>query len=119
MKIGERIPTLVKTLQGVADWATRLEPKGISLRFLNYQQDGDGQFDNLSSLREIKDMCHRVKFDGGTELGGVLQQKIVGRRILESERVGLDKPLIVAIITDGEVCTLFTQKHIFIYISFC
>ncbi|KAF3925931.1 hypothetical protein ABW20_dc0105854 [Dactylellina cionopaga] len=58
MDIGNRWSTLVKTLQSVADWATRLEPTGISLRFLNYDEDGDGDFDNLTDLEQIKDMCH-------------------------------------------------------------
>ncbi|KAJ6256898.1 hypothetical protein Dda_7781 [Drechslerella dactyloides] len=100
MQIGERIPTLLKTLQGVADWATKLEPTGISLRFLNYQRDGN--FDNLTTLDQIKDACHAVQPDGGTELCKALQRKILNRRILEKERIGLEKPLIVAIITDGE-----------------
>jgi len=102
MNIGNRIPTLIKTLQSVADWATRLEPKGISLRFLNYENDGDGKFDNLADLEQIKDMCYLVQFDGGTDLGAITEKKILKRRLLEEQRVDLDKPLIVAIITDGE-----------------
>jgi len=102
MNVGNRIPTLVKTLQSVADWATRLEPKGISLRFLNYENDGDGKFDNLTDLEQIKDMCYLVQFDGGTDLGAITERKILKRRLLDAQRVGLDKPLIVAVITDGE-----------------
>ncbi|KAH8665295.1 hypothetical protein BGZ60DRAFT_453820 [Tricladium varicosporioides] len=105
MEIGQRIATLIRTLQSVADWATRLEPTGISLRFLNYQNDCNGKFDRLTDLTKIKDMCHLVKPGGGTELGAVIQRKIINRRILEAAQVGtegLKKPLIVAIITDGE-----------------
>lgn len=109
MNIGNRIPTLVKTLQSVADWATRLEPTGISLRFLNYENDGDGKFDNLVELEQIKDMCYLVQFEGGTDLGAILRKKIFKRRLLEQKRVGVNKPLIVAIITDGEASPTITH----------
>ncbi len=114
MEAGDRKPALIRTLQSVADWATRLEPKGISIRFLNHTGDGDGSFDNLTHLKDIKDVCHKVKFEGDTYLGGMLRKKILNRRIMEAERVGLTRPLIVAVITDGEVClpSLWTHDEV-------
>ena len=103
------MPTLVKTLQSVAYWATRLEPTGISLRFLNYENDGNGDFDNLTELEQIKDKCHLVQPKGRTNLGATTRKKILTPRLLEKERVGLSKPLIVAIITDGEVSSTSTH----------
>ena len=111
MNMGNRIPTLVKTLQSVADWSTRLEPTGISLRFLNHENDGDGKFDNLTKLDQIKDLCYLVQFKGGSDLGAIIRKKIFKRRLLEQEQVGVNKPLIVAIITDGEVSSTSTHPR--------
>jgi len=102
MTIENRIPTLVKTLQSVADWATKLAPTGISLRFLNHKNDEDGRCDNLVQLEQIEDMCRLVRFRGKTNLGTITRKKILNRRLLEEKQVALKKPLIVAIITDGE-----------------
>jgi hypothetical protein len=103
MKIGKRVEALVKTLQSVADWATRLEPQGISLRFLNYKKDGDGDFDNLADLEKIKDMVHYAQPHGPTKLGTILEEKILNPIALKATRERLKKPLIGVIITDGEV----------------
>jgi hypothetical protein len=97
MKIGNRIPALIKTLQSVTAWATMLEPNGVSLRFLNYRRDMNENFDNLTNQRKIADIVYEVKLGRSTKLGTVLQEKVL------QYRAGKDKPLIAVIITDGEV----------------
>jgi hypothetical protein len=104
MKIGKRIATLTKTLQSVADWATRLEPRGISVRFLNHEGDSDQHFDGLVDVPTIQDRIYKVKFGGGTMLGTMLDEKIINPFLLRMERLENKRPLIAVIITDGEVC---------------
>jgi hypothetical protein len=113
MNRGDRIPTLVKTLQSVADWATKLEPTGISLRFLNNINDEDGKFDNLVQLEQIEHVFGLVKFAGKTNLGDITRKKILERRILEEKQ---KKPLIVVIITDGTVSS--TGAHLRVTLSY-
>lgn len=113
---GDRIRTLVKTLQSVADWATKLEPTGITLRFLNNINDEDGKFDNLVQLEQIEHVFRLVKFAGKTNLGEVTQKKIVDRRIPEEKQTALKKPLIVVIITDGTVSS--TGAHLRVTLSY-
>lgn len=96
MKIGDRIPALIKTLQSVSAWATLLEPTGIALRFLNYSGDMNGGFDNLKSQEKIADMVYNIPLGKFTKLGTMLQEKVL------QYRAGRGKPLIVVIITDGE-----------------
>lgn len=97
MKMGDRIPALIRTLQSVAEWATRLEPNGVSLRFLNFQGDMDGRFDGLTNQAEIADKIYNVKTGIYTRLGTILRDKIL------QHMAGKESPLIVVIITDGEV----------------
>ncbi|KAF2458875.1 hypothetical protein BDY21DRAFT_339116 [Lineolata rhizophorae] len=97
----DRIPALKDTLGRVAEIATLLEPKGISIRFLNYTKDGS--LDNLKSASEIQHKARKVKFKGVTQLGTVLREKIVKPKILQKVASGTyEKPLITVIITDGE-----------------
>ncbi|KAE9363160.1 hypothetical protein N431DRAFT_490060 [Stipitochalara longipes BDJ] len=96
MKIGDRIPALIRTLQSITAWATLLEPSGVSVRFLNYSGDMNDKFDNLSSQEKIANIVYNVKLGRYTRLGTALQEKIL------EHRAGRSKPLIAVIITDGE-----------------
>lgn len=104
MRYGDRQKTLVETLQRVAFWATKIEPSGISLRFLNHKNDQGGEFDSLTTNENIDDVISSVRLRGGTKLGTMLSKKII--RPLE-ERVRTPgqkvKPRIIIIITDGAV----------------
>jgi len=94
------IPTLKDTLSRVAEFATILEPGGISVRFLNYHED----FDGLVSAKEIEEKVAKVPFSGETKLGTVLNKKIVQPMIIEKVRKQkLKKPVFVVLITDGQV----------------
>lgn len=94
------IPTLKDTLRRVAEFATILEPGGISVRFLNYDED----FDGLTNAKEIENKVAKVPFSGNTRLGGVLDSKIVQPMIIQKVRKQeFRKPLFVVLITDGQV----------------
>jgi len=101
MKCDEQcIPTLKDTLRRVAEFATILEPAGISVRFLNYNED----FNGLVDAREIEEKVAKVPFSGGTRLGEVLDYKIVQPMVIQKVREQkLKKPVLVVLITDGKV----------------
>jgi hypothetical protein len=106
-----RMPALQDTLERVANFATILNPQGISIRFLNHEGDGSGHFDRLRTVEDIKKMAN-VPCSGSTRLGGVLNEKIVTPMILEKAAKGaLKKPVIVVIITDGEVRFLSPRRN--------
>ncbi|KAF3318583.1 hypothetical protein TWF173_006605 [Orbilia oligospora] len=109
MQIRNRKEALVRTLQSVAYWAAKLEPRGISIRFINFEDPGDSSCDGLVTIDNVKDACHKPKLEGETELAKALEDKILGRisrdrKAAESspQYQGLEKPAIVAIITDGQ-----------------
>ncbi|KAH0560061.1 hypothetical protein GP486_003416 [Trichoglossum hirsutum] len=97
-----RFTDLRITLQRIARLTTILQPEGISLRFLNYTYDG--YLDDLKSEEEIMRIVEGVNPSGGTPLGEMLDSKVVQPLIVGKARNGeLDKPVVVVVITDGEV----------------
>ncbi len=99
-----RIPALNDTLRRVAHFATILQPKGISVRFLNHDEGNAGKYDNLTDEHDIAVKISSVPFDGNTRLGSVLDDKIVRPRIINKITSGkLERPVFVVIITDGQV----------------
>jgi hypothetical protein len=60
MRQGQRIPALLNTLQSVTAWATRLEPSGVSVRFLNFAGDMNEEYDNIKSGNKLADIVHKV-----------------------------------------------------------
>ena len=107
MSQDNRMPALKDTLGRVATLATILNPDGISLRVLNYDKDENGDFDHLVTEKSITERLERVQCGGDTKLGTILEKKIITPMILDKARnVILKKPVIVVIITDGEVTFL-------------
>ncbi|OCL09002.1 hypothetical protein AOQ84DRAFT_272414, partial [Glonium stellatum] len=103
MEQENRMLALGETLKRVAAFATILSDYGISVRFLNYDEDCNGEFDNLTKLRDIEKKLGRVPCGGDTRLGTVLKDKILKPMVLsKARRDMLKKPIIVVIITDGE-----------------
>ena len=103
----KRVESLKQTLTSVAKIAIALnEPEqngGISLRFINHQNDG--QMNNITSVSEIEKAISKVQFSGGTALGTQLRRKVLEPFLvdrLERQKRKLDKPLLITIITDGE-----------------
>jgi hypothetical protein len=101
MREGWRIPVLKDTLKRVAMFATYLKPTGISLRFLNHH--ADYSFDDLKSVDEIMNKVEKIEFSGCTKLGTELNDQVVEPLIKKAEQSQLKRPLVVLIITDGEV----------------
>jgi len=98
----KRIAALEDTLQRVAKFATKLEPSGMSIRFLNFSQDKE--FNNLNDVEDIMRKVRAVDYDGPTPLGQTLYFKIVAPMVFQKERQNtFTKPIIVMVITDGEV----------------
>lgn len=108
------VPALKDTLRRVAHFTTRLQPVGISIRFLNHDE-GDGRgYDDLVDVDEIAKKVDGVPFSGGTRLGEVLNEKIVQPMIIDKIIAGkLERPMFVVIITDGKV-RVVTMLHIWI-----
>ena len=104
MKLGNRMQALHETVHNIAKFATKLEPSGISIRFLNFDQDEDGDFDNLNDLDNIDQKVKMVGSDGPrTRLGVELDQKVYMPIVKKAKSNTLKKPVIIAVITDGEV----------------
>ncbi|EPS35667.1 hypothetical protein H072_10943 [Dactylellina haptotyla CBS 200.50] len=102
--IGNRKNAIIKTVQSVADWSTKLEPSGISLRFINHRTDKypEGTFDNLTNITAVQDAFFHVVPKGNTKLGAALERKILRGKLATKNQGKPDKPLIVVVITDGE-----------------
>ncbi|KAI0411375.1 hypothetical protein F5X98DRAFT_383817 [Xylaria grammica] len=95
-------PALLKsTLKRLAKIANILTPTGISLRFLNYDKDGNGDFDGLF-MEDVERKFKEVGFKTGSRLGTVLRDKIVEPIIAKAQSRTLEKPVLVLIITDGK-----------------
>lgn len=90
------------TLKRLARIANVFTPKGISLRFLNYNRDGGGDFDTLSA-ENIEKKFNTVQYKSGSQLGTRLEEKIIQPIIKKAEKGQLKKPIIVMLITDGKV----------------
>ena len=100
----QHIPALRDTLRRVTYFATRLQPKGISIRFLNHEGVGKS-FDDLTDAHDVDKRVGSVPFQGDTRLGEVLDAKIVQPMIVEKVQSGkLERPVFVILITDGQVC---------------
>jgi hypothetical protein len=109
---GDRIDTLSETLQSITFWATMIEPSGVSLRFLNHDDDDSGKFDNLTDHEKLADQISGVHFVGDTKLGTMLRKKVIRPLRDRAKTAGQGiKPRIIIIITDGAVgCTVSTIR---------
>ncbi|KAK6526950.1 hypothetical protein TWF281_010146 [Arthrobotrys megalospora] len=99
----DRITPLKETLGRISELATIIEPSGISVRFLNYENDDMG-WDNLISREFIENQWGAVEDDWGgiTQLGKKVDEKIIQPMVIQKMRKGtFKKPLIVVAITDG------------------
>ena len=105
MQLGNRIQALQETVHHIAELAIKLaEPLGISIRFLNFDKDEGGNFDNLSDLDDIDRKVKMADYHGPyTRLGQELDLKVVQYIMTKAISNNLKKPVIVAVITDGEV----------------
>ena len=108
------VPALKDTLRRVAQITTRLQPVGISIRFLNHDEGDGRRYDDLVDVDDIAKKVDSVPFFGNTRLGQVLNDKIVQPMIIDKIIEGKpERPVFVVIITDGKV-RVVTILHIWI-----
>jgi hypothetical protein len=102
---GTRVDTLRDTLKTVsAVYSLAAKGKGITaLRFLN----GGEHYPNVAP-GAIGTLMERVVFEGLTPIGTRLRDKVLANHVKKD----MKKPLLVIIITDGEVshCTLLVRQ---------
>ena len=110
MGINQRMDALKQTIKQVANIAIALKETsqhdgGISIRFLNYENDG--HMNNICSVADVEQALYGVGPYGATELGTQLKKKILEPflvNVLEKAKRKLERPLLVTIIMDGEPC---------------
>ncbi|GES66440.1 hypothetical protein ATETN484_0015000600 [Aspergillus terreus] len=74
MQMGDRIDALNETLQSITFWATMIEPSGVSLRFLNYDDDDNGDFDNFTDLGKLRDQITKPTREKENRMADVIRK---------------------------------------------
>lgn len=100
--------TLTETVLRLVPLATRLNEKGVSLRFINFP--GDWGYDGLN-VDDDEARLRAVTPMGGTWIGAALERKVVGPLIRQLDAGEQLSPLLVSIITDGEVIINDFSSH--------
>lgn len=96
---GLRKDQLRQILGIVATAASAFDQDGISVRFMNSMETGDG----IRSAADVDMLVSRVRFSGLTPLGTSLRNKVVDPMVVGPARANhLDKPVLVITITDGQ-----------------
>jgi len=106
----ERIRGLRDTLWRVTQIALSMDidQSGIYVRFLNFDRDDRGDFDNMRNANDVLRRVDNVYEQEltGSQLGTKLLQKVV-EPLVKEKLARADKrdkkPLLVVLITDGEV----------------
>ncbi|EPS41458.1 hypothetical protein H072_4651 [Dactylellina haptotyla CBS 200.50] len=97
----DRITRLKLTLRKITELATLIEPSGISIRFINHEEDGN--WDQIRSQGYLDSLLETVEWGGFTNIGTELNDKIIQPMVIDKMRDGaFKKPLIVIAITDGD-----------------
>ncbi|KAJ6171368.1 hypothetical protein N7470_000435 [Penicillium chermesinum] len=96
---GLRKDQLKQILGIVATAASTFDQDGISVRFMNNAENGDG----IRTVADVQNLVSRVRFAGLTPLGTSLRNKVVEPLVVGPARAGrLEKPVLVITITDGQ-----------------
>ncbi|KAJ5090194.1 hypothetical protein N7532_008878 [Penicillium argentinense] len=96
---GLRKDQLRQILGLVATAASTFDQDGISVRFMNSMETGDG----IRNADDVNNLVSRVRFAGLTPLGTSLRSKVIDPMIVGPARANrLDKPVLVITITDGQ-----------------
>lgn len=101
----ERIPLLKKAMERIISIATTFDTEGVHVRFLNYPlRNSQVNLDGIQDLNHMRQIWDDVEWKGGTEIGKMLSDKVIKPFVLEKAMKGeLRKPVLVSIITDGQV----------------
>lgn len=96
---GVRKDQLKQVLGIVATGASTFDQDGISVRFMNNMEGGDG----IRNAGDVEQLVSRVRFQGLTPLGTNLMNKVLEPMVAGPARANrLDKPVLVITITDGQ-----------------
>lgn len=96
---GERIDDLKLILSRVAEVSTMFDDDGIQVRFMNSDVQGNG----VKSAAQATQLVEQVRFSGITPLATNLDRKVIQPLVIQPIRSrGLQKPVLVVVITDGE-----------------
>jgi hypothetical protein len=107
MSDNKHMPVLNDTLERVAKFATKLNEHGIYIQLLNHHSYENRGAYRLKTEEEVRDRINKIRCEGNTRLGSVLYEKVVMPMIISKvEKHLFKKPMIVVIITDGEVSWL-------------
>jgi len=114
MNSEDRVQALRDTLKRTAMIATLLSDDGIKIRLLDSHTDSDGWFDHVKIPAEVTQRMDTATYPGpykfGTPLGTQEHAKVLTPLIVQmAQRRQLSKPVIVVIITDGEVRYIIHQ----------
>ncbi|KAF8419165.1 hypothetical protein EV426DRAFT_538932 [Tirmania nivea] len=107
MRDGERYKILTRALERVAELNATIDEDGLSMRFLNYPRRKEHQIpwglDSIKGVLRMRAILKTNLWKGGTELGGMLLEKVLEPLVFEKARQNqLNKPILISIITDGE-----------------
>lgn len=96
---GIRKDQLRQIITTVATAASTFDQDGISVRFMNSVEVGDG----IRSADDVNKLVSRVRFQGLTPLGTNLRNKVLDPLVVGPARSGrLQKPILIITITDGQ-----------------
>jgi hypothetical protein len=96
---GVRKEQLRQIIGIVATAASTFDQDGISVRFMNSMELGDG----IRSVDDVNMLVSRVRFQGLTPLGTGLKHKVLDPLVVGPARAGrLEKPVLIITITDGQ-----------------
>lgn len=96
---GVRKDQLKHVISTVATAASTFDQDGISVRFMNSMEIGDG----IRNAIDVDNLVSRVRFQGLTPLGSNLKNKVLDPMVVGPARAGrLEKPVLVITITDGQ-----------------
>lgn len=96
---GVRKDQLRQVISTIATAASTFDQDGISVRFMNSMEVGDG----IRSADDVNRLVARVRFQGLTPLGTNLRNKVLEPMVIGPARAGrLEKPVLIITITDGQ-----------------
>ncbi|PYH96817.1 hypothetical protein BO71DRAFT_396764 [Aspergillus ellipticus CBS 707.79] len=96
---GVRKEQLKQIIEIVASAASTFDDDGISVRFMNNAEQGDG----IRNADDVSRLVSRVRFQGLTPLGTGLRNKVLDPMVVGPARTGrLQKPVLIITITDGQ-----------------
>lgn len=96
---GKRIDTLKATMEQITTVYGLAKPEGLlSVRFINATKG----FKNIDRQRVDHVMKDRT-FWGTTRIGGAMKKKIIDNFVFKNK---LKKPLLIMVITDGDVSSM-------------